>query len=79
MTHKRLFHCQMSPWVMKTASHYHKLTKTWMGLSLSRTTVCPSEKQFTTMKFKEGSQELVAVYRQLYAGLVTKYTAAHPG
>lgn len=34
-----------------------------MGLSLSNTTVCPSEKQFTTMKskFKEGSQELTAV------------------
>lgn len=71
----------MSPWVMKTASHYHKWTKTWMGLSLPHTTVCPSEKQFTTMtsKFKEGSQELAAAYRQLYAGLMTKYTAAHPG
>lgn len=45
---------------MKTASHYHKWTTTWMGLSLPKTTLCPSEKQFTTMNFKlkEGSQEL---------------------
>lgn len=34
-----------------------------MGLSLSNTTVCPSEKQFTTMKseFKKGSRELTAI------------------
>lgn len=45
---------------------------------------CPIQQcapQFTTMKskFKEGSQELAAVYRQLYADLMTKYTAAHLG
>lgn len=52
MTHKGIFYCQMSPWVMKTASHYHKWTTTWMGLSLPKTTLCPSEKQFATMNFK---------------------------
>lgn len=64
MTHKGIFYCQMSPWVMKTASHYHKWTTTWMGLSLPKTTLCPSEKQFATMnfKFKEESQELT-VYK----------------
>lgn len=63
---------------MKTASHFHEWTKTWMGCPCPVNSVPLGEAVANVnSKLKNSSRELTACTRCRFYSLVTKHPAAH--